>query len=262
MNKISHAIDIFYYLEEKAHEENKINSLHPLSKLLVTLIYMICIISFPKYALFPLLTFSIYLMLTFTFAQISFCHCIQQIKWLLVLVGIIGLFNPLFDRTVLLDFGLFYMTTGIVSMLTLFVKGCFTITASYLLICTTSMEEICYALHCLHIPDTLTTSLLLSYRHLLLLLSELKQMTEAYSLRSVNQKGIHIKSWGSFIGYFLLRSMDRADSVAESMLLRGYHGSLLITSSTPSSTPFTNIAYVFIWSLLLLFLRFMFPFIL
>ena len=48
-------------------------------------------------------------------------------------------------------------------------------------------------------------------------------MTEAYSLRAPGQKGIHVSAWGSFLGQLLLRSMDRAEELYNSMLLRGYH---------------------------------------
>ena len=49
-------------------------------------------------------------------------------------------------------------------------------------------------------------------------------MTEAYSLRAPGQKGIHISAWGSFLGQLLLRSMDRAEALYHSMLLRGFRG--------------------------------------
>ena len=48
-------------------------------------------------------------------------------------------------------------------------------------------------------------------------------MTDAYHLRAPGQKGIHISAWGSFLGQLLLRSMDRAQELYASMLLRGYH---------------------------------------
>ena len=48
-------------------------------------------------------------------------------------------------------------------------------------------------------------------------------MTEAYHLRAPGQKGLHISAWGSFLGQLLLRSMDRAQELYSSMLLRGYH---------------------------------------
>ena len=49
-------------------------------------------------------------------------------------------------------------------------------------------------------------------------------MQQAYSLRAPGQKGIHISAWGSFLGQLLLRSMDRAQALYESMELRGFSG--------------------------------------
>ena len=49
-------------------------------------------------------------------------------------------------------------------------------------------------------------------------------MTTAYRLRAPGQKGVHISAWGPFLGQLLLRSMDRAQELYGSMLLRGYRG--------------------------------------
>ena len=69
------------------------------------------------------------------------------------------------------------------------------------------------------------TQFLLTYRYVTVLLEEVNRITQAYSLRAPNQKGIHYKVWGTLTGQVLLRSMDRANAVYESMLLRGYDGS-------------------------------------
>ena len=70
----------------------------------------------------------------------------------------------------------------------------------------------------------LVTLLLLTYRYAAVLAEEANVMTQAYSLRAPGQKGIHYKAWGSFLGQLLLRSMDRAEELYASMLLRGYRG--------------------------------------
>lgn len=254
MNKIDHAIDTFYFLENKASESNWVNSLHPLSKVLISIAYIGFVVSFPKYAFFPLLAMCTYPFITLTLAHLSLKRCLHQVRLLLLLVCVVGIFNPIFDHTVIMKLGPFLITTGMISMLTLMLKGIFTIVSSYLLIATTTMEEICYALKLLHIPDLITSTLLLSYRHLLLLLSELSQMSEAYHLRAVKQKGLHIKAWGSFIGCFLLRSMDRAEEISQSMALRGFRGNLTVP---PCHKPLIlNILYVVLWTMLFLMLRF------
>ena len=75
----------------------------------------------------------------------------------------------------------------------------------------------------LHVPGMLVTLLLLTYRYVGVMTEELAVMTDAYHLRAPGQKGIHISAWGSFLGQLLLRSMDRAQELYSSMLLRGYH---------------------------------------
>ena len=49
-------------------------------------------------------------------------------------------------------------------------------------------------------------------------------MRIAYTLRAPGQKGVHISAWGSFLGSLLLRSMDRASELYQSMQLRGFEG--------------------------------------
>ena len=65
---------------------------------------------------------------------------------------------------------------------------------------------------------------MLVYRYIIVLLKETERMTDAYMLRSPGQKGLHYKVWGTMVGQLLLRSMDRAQIVYDSMRLRGYCG--------------------------------------
>ena len=109
-------------------------------------------------------------------------------------------------------------------MLTLMMKGVFCLMASFLLIATTSIEEVCFALRRLHFPKLLTSLMLLTFRYISVLLEEVAIMTEAYELRAPGQHGLHISAWGSFLGQLILRSMDRAEMLYESMELRGFHG--------------------------------------
>ena len=120
-------------------------------------------------------------------------------------------------------------------MLTLMMKGIFCLMASFLLAATTSIEDVCRALRQLHVPKVLTSLLLLTFRYISVLLDEAAIMTDAYRLRAPGQKGVHISAWGSFLGQLLLRSMDRATALYESMELRGYHGEFHYGLGRPSS---------------------------
>lgn len=253
MSKIEHVIKSIYFLEGSSRQKKWINQLHPLTKLLVSISYIYIVVSFPKYALFPLLTMCCYPLITITLARISLKAMLCQIRVLLVLVCMVGIFNPLFDHQILVKMGPLSFTTGMLSMVTLMIKGIFSVVASYLLIATTSMEEICSALKCFHLPDSFISILLLSYRYFIMFLSELNQMSEAYQLRAVKQKGLHIKAWGSFVGHFLLRSLDRANEIFESMILRGFHGNLTVTPVDKPSL--LSLLYAIIWLIIFLIVR-------
>ena len=128
------------------------------------------------------------------------------------------------ELTGMVQVGTLAVSGGVLSMLTLILKGVFCLLASFLLMATTTIEAICRALRQLHVPKLLTNLLLLTFRYVGLLLSEVAVMQQAYSLRAPGQKGIHISAWGSFLGQLLLRSMDRAQALYESMELRGFSG--------------------------------------
>lgn len=254
MSRLEHTLQSLYLLEDSSRQKLWIHQIHPLSKLLICVAYVCTVVSFHKYALFPLLTMCCYPLIMMTLARISLKSCLSQLRLLLLLVCMVGIFNPIFDCMVVYRIGSFPITTGMISMVTLMLKGIFSVLSSYLLIATTSIEEICFALKLLHIPDSFTCILLLSYRHFIMFLSELNQMLEAYHLRAVHQKGIHIKAWGSFVGHFLLRSIDRANEIFESMSLRGFRGTL--TVSTIYKDSLVNILYTLIWLILFLIFRF------
>ena len=95
---------------------------------------------------------------------------------------------------------------------------------SYLLIATTSLEAIGYALRRIGLPDMLVTQFLMTYRYLQVLIKETYKMSQAYELRAASQNGIALNVWGTMVGPLLLRSIERAQQVYASMHLRGYHG--------------------------------------
>lgn len=224
MKQFSQAVHEIQTMDSMAGRDQWVNRLHPLVKLFITVFYIATVVSFPRYEPVGMLGMCIYPILLFSAAELSFREALYRLRIVLPVVCAVGIWNPLFDRTAYIQAGNFTVTGGMVSMLTLIAKGIFTVLAAYLLIATTSIEKICYALRLLHVPKLLVTQILLSYRYITVLLAEAERMSQAYALRAPGQKGIHYKAWGSFLGGLLLRSMDRAQELYESMCVRGYRG--------------------------------------
>lgn len=233
MNQLSRAQKDLREMDMLAAQDSVIHRIHPLCKILVTLVYIIEVVSFSKYNLSGLIVMVLFPVVLFQLAEIPIHLCFYKLRIVLPLVCAVGLANPFFDHTPLLKFGSIIITGGVISMITLMLKGIFSLMASFLLIATTPIDVICAALRKIHIPNILVTLLLLTYRYVDVMLEEVTVMTEAYALRAPGQKGIHFSAWGSFLGQLLLRSMDRAEELYNSMLLRGYCGEFYYADIPP-----------------------------
>ena len=224
MGKLTNALYEIHDLDEMAERNTRVNQVHPIVKLLITVFYITCVVSYHKYNLLGLLPMILYPFIVFNLAEISIKSCFRKLRVVLPLVCFIGLFNPFFDHMPIFKLGNWIITGGVISMVTLMLKGTYSLLASYLFIATTGIERICYALKMLHIPGIIVTQVLLTYRYITVLLKEANAVFQAYSLRAPREKGVKYKIWGSLIGQLLFRSIDRAGNLYDSMLLRGFRG--------------------------------------
>lgn len=243
-----------YSINELQQRDQWVNRLHPLVKFCISVIYIGLLMSLNKYELAKLISFAVYPFIIYNLANIRVKDALYRMRLVLPLLMAVGIFNPFFDRqTVLFVVGV-PISGGIISMITLMLKGLFTVLAAYSLIATTTIEDICYALRCLKMPKVLVTVILLIYRYLFILVEEAGTIFAAYSLRAPSQKGINYKYWGPLVGQWLLRSMDRAEVVYESMCLRGFKGDFFYSQNRKAGL--SDFVYSFIWMAILIILRF------
>ena len=234
--------------------KSPVHVMHPLSKLIITISYILVTVSFGKYELGGLLVMVLYPLFVFSLSGISVGTCFRKLRFVLPLVCAVGLFNPFFDRAPLLTIGKLVVSGGVLSMITLMLKGVLCLQASFLLAATTSMDALCAALRKLHVPDLLVTMLLLTYRYISVMADEVSVMNTAYKLRAPGQRGIHISAWGSFLGQLLLRSMDRAEELYAGMQLRGFNGEFHYAEVKQAG--FTDYLWAVLLPALFLFLRY------
>lgn len=221
-------------IEKQLREIDKLNTLqqrdqwmnriHPLVKLCLTIVYIGFVVSCHKYSLSTMVIFAVYPFMMFNFADLSLKDAIYRMRLILPIVLVVGIFNPFMDREPVMQLGNLAISGGVVSMITLMLKGFYAVLSAYLLIATTTIEDICYALRRLHVPKILVTVILLIDRYIYILGQEAERIMTAYKLRAPSQKGIHYRAWGPLVGQWLIRSMERAQVVYESMTLRGYRG--------------------------------------
>ena len=253
MNTFDRAVHEIRAIDDMACEDRWINRIHPLVKLLITVFYIAITVSFDKYDLSGLLGMAIYLIFIYGFGELPVRDAFRRLWFILPLICAIGLPNPLFDHQYAAQIGGFTITGGMISMLTLMLKGIFSVLAAYALVVTTGITKICYALRLLHVPGILVTQILLMYRYISLLLTEAGRIVQAYMLRAPGQNGIHHKAWGPLAGQLLLRSIERAEKIYKSMCLRGFNGEFYYGNNL--RTTYMDYFYLAAWALLLILFR-------
>ncbi|MCM1160159.1 MAG: energy-coupling factor transporter transmembrane protein EcfT [Roseburia sp.] len=256
MDKLQRAVAMLHEVDSEAGKGSSKSRIHPASRLIVCILFILITVSFPKYNIMGLLSMWLYLFITGIWEELSFWKGLKRIRYILLLIVLLGLANLFFDRAVIFRLGSINVTSGMVSMATLLIKGIMTVYAAYFLLMETGIEGICAAFRTFGVPKGGVTVILLIYRYLILLLKEVQRMSQAYQLRAPGQKGIHIRTWGSFVGLLLLRTMERAGDIYDSMLLRGYHGEYMQKEALNGRiNRGLSCIYVAAWAVVLAFLR-------
>ena len=230
MSKMSNAARSLEKLDELSRRDTFLNRIHPAVKLVVTVLYLVLVVSYGGYQLTGVLGMALYPFLLFEISGLSFRDALRRLRIVLPLVCVVGIFNPLFDRTPVLNVLGIPVSGGVLTMVTLMVKGVLTVLASYLLIASTSVDGVCDALRCLHVPSVIVTEFMLICRYISVLLRETDRLTQAYALRAPGQKGVRFHAWGPMVGQLLLRSMDRAEMIWQSMCIRGYNAHMPLSA--------------------------------
>lgn len=241
-------------MEEEARGDGRVHALHPLAKFAVTILYLVALLSIHKYELARVLLMGAYPILLFTVGGVSVRPMWRRMSIILIPVCLVGIANPFFDHTRLFADAP-GITGGMVSMATLLLKGVFAVSAAYLLMVTTTMDDLCQALRKLHVPAVLVTVIMLIHRYLIVFLKEVDRIWTAYRMRAPGQKGVNIRLWGPMVGMLLLRSMDRSEAVYQRMALRGFNGDF--PSGTDRRFSRTDICFVFLCTVAFLLIRFL-----
>jgi len=208
-------------LEQLARRDLWVNRLHPAIKIAATLMYVIAITSLSKYALDKVLLFGIVPILIISIGDVPYKGILSKLIIPSILSISLGIFNPIFDREILMTVGRVGVSGGFISLFTLLIKAIYTISATLLLVSTTTIEALANGLAFYKLPKPLIMLLLLMYRYIGVLLSEVSKTMEAYYLRG-HGKGVHISAWGSLVGQIMIRSYRRSEEIYNAMLLRGY----------------------------------------
>lgn len=212
------------YIDRLSRKDTFIHNIDARAKVLVALLFIITVVSFPKYEVNKMFPFLLFPVLFLSLGDIPVRFVLKRVLIVSPFVIFIGIFNPILDRhTAFYFFGL-PISYGLLSFFSIFWRFLLTISMLILLIATTSFPGVCYALRRFKIPEIFINQLLFLYRYIFVLTEEAMRMVRAKELRSFGKRGTELKFFLRLIGLLLLRTIERAERIYYAMLSRGYSG--------------------------------------
>ncbi|MDA8123615.1 MAG: cobalt ECF transporter T component CbiQ [Deltaproteobacteria bacterium] len=213
-------------LDRLSYGQTPVHRLDARGKVVMTGLFLFAVVSFPIYDVAGLAPFFLYPVFLASVGGIP----ARFILWKVLLVSPfafgIGIFNPFLDtRTVAVIAGL-PISAGLLSFLSIILKFVLTVSATLLLIATTSFPGICHALRRLGCPAIFISQLLFLYRYLFVLAEEAMRITRARDLRSFERRGRSASIFVRLAGTLLIRTLDRAERIYRAMLSRGFAGDI------------------------------------
>jgi cobalt/nickel transport system permease protein len=237
-------------MDELGRMDTPVHRLDARAKAVVTLAFIVIVMSFPRYEISALTPFFLYPVALLSLGRIPARQILKKILIASPFALVIGIFNPLMDRDPLATVGSFAIAAGWFSFASIMLRFVLTVGAALVLIACTGMYRLSAGLAQLGVPRVFVVQLLFLYRYLFVVADEGVKMMRGVELRSTGPVSLGLRVYGSLIGHLLLRSMDRAERVYRAMAARGFEGEVCV----PGRSALRWTDWVFVFGSLVFFL--------
>lgn len=249
MIRLSYAGYGLHTLETLSQNNTCVHRLHPMAKLIASLVFVATVVSFGRYEIMGLLPYLFYPAVFMAFSETPYRPLLLRMLIAVPFCLFAGLANCIFDNEIAI--GIF--SYGFISLVSIMLKMFLCVMAALMLISVTPLEKLSKCLVSLHVPSLFVMLLSMIYRYIYTMMDVASEVTHAYHLRNPLQKGIAMKDMGSVLGQMLVRGMDKGERVYESMKLRGYDGSYCFVDNGKMKG--TDISFLLIFIFVCLILR-------
>ncbi|ACH39236.1 nickel ABC transporter, membrane protein NikQ [Citrifermentans bemidjiense Bem] len=253
MASISAALLDLKRLDQLASGTTFLHRLDARAKVLATLVFIVCVVSFDRYQISPLIPFLIFPAFLIAVGELPTRYLLGKVALVAPFAIAVGICNPYFDRQVLLQLGALQVTGGWLSFASIVLRTGLTVGAVFALTALTGFPAICRALQRLGMPRPFALQLMFLYRYLFVLAEEGRRAAKARELRCLGRKGSGLKSYASLLGHLLLRTWQRAERMHMAMLARGFSGTF--PEQVKARLRFADVVFLSIWVSLCIVLR-------
>lgn len=213
-------------MDELGRLDTPVHRLDARAKVLVTLVFVCVVMSFPRQVVSPLTPFLLFPISLMALGQIPAGYITRKMLWAAPFALAVAIFNPFLDRQPVASLGPLVLTGGWLSFASILFRFVLTVGAALVLVACTGMFRLGAGLERLGAPRVFVVQLLFLHRYLFVVAAEGAQMARAVVVRGGNPRALRLRVFASLLGQLLLRSMDRADRVHRAMIARGFNGDI------------------------------------
>jgi cobalt/nickel transport system permease protein len=211
-------------LDRLARQDTAVHRVDPRAKVVTTLVFIVCVVSFDRYEVLALVPFVLFPVVLASEGGLPLGFLARILLVVSPFALLVGAFNPWFDREVVAQVGGLELTGGWLSYASIVLRFLLTTAAALVLTATTGFIGVCLALAKLRVPEVFVTQLLLLYRYIFVLGDETLRMAQARRLRSFGRRGMGLHVYAQMLGQLLLRTVARAQRIYLAMKCRGFDG--------------------------------------
>ncbi len=233
-------------MDELGRLDTPLHRLDARAKAVTTLLFIVFVMSFPRYEVSALMPFFVYPLALMSLGRIPSGYLLRKILIAAPFAVVIGMFNPFLDREPVAAIGGRVVTGGWFSFASILVRFVLTVSAALVLVACTGMNRLCAGLERMGLPRVFVVQLLFLYRYLFVVAAEGSRMRRGMQIRAAGSAAVPLRVYGSAVGHLLLRSMARADRVYRAMMSRGFAGEIRVLDPTPAGR--ADAAFVLGWT--------------
>ncbi len=219
-------------LEELARLEAPAQRVDARVKAVVTLVFVVCVMSYSRYQVSALMPFFLYPIAMLARGRIPAGYLFRKILMAAPFALAVAVFNPFFDRAPMAALGPVTISGGWLSFASVMLRFLLTVGAALILVACTGMHRLCAGLESLGMPRVFAVQLLFLHRYLFVVAEEGGRMTRSLEMRGARLRALPGRVYGSLLGHLLMRALARADRVYRAMVARGFDGEIRLLRPT------------------------------
>ena len=241
MKDISKAIYDIRKIDELGDMNTKIRKIDSAIKIIVTIIYVIKILSIKQFTILNITCIVLYPLILFIIGKVQIKFILKKVIYVFPIILGLSVINLIID---------FSYSEIYFSVLLLF-KCTFALVGTLLLIVTTGINNLAFGLKKLKIPNILIMQILMLHRYVILMMEECYKVKSAYELRTLGEKSMTMKDYVQIVWQMFLKTLDISENVYEAMKLRGFEGELYINNKVAG---YVDYFYLIIWVVIFIIL--------